>query len=212
MNTNFFNQIQQLDFKGVLQLNISKGIESNLIVTVLLNNEQCGDSAKNLIAPLLFNATPQQVDEVFFEQITAPIQKVSGLMVDMEKFLKQLEEAKKQSAMEEDKTEKVNKVQEVKDKKFKEGMAKANELEAAGKFRDAWMKVPEIAEFPEKAEEIRKRKSELSAKFAPDLFATPVQEKPQALKNELLPETQEEDFEDELEEDSLSINEEDNDY
>ena len=46
MNTNFFNQIQQLDFTGVLQLNISKGIESNLIVTVLLNNEQCGDSAK----------------------------------------------------------------------------------------------------------------------------------------------------------------------
>ena len=36
MNTNFFNQIQQLDFTGVLQLNISKGIESNLIVTVLL--------------------------------------------------------------------------------------------------------------------------------------------------------------------------------
>ena len=52
MNTNFFNQIQQLDFTGVLQLNISKGIESNLIVTVLLNNEQCGDSAKNGIPPL----------------------------------------------------------------------------------------------------------------------------------------------------------------
>ena len=46
MNTNFFNQIQQLDFTGVLQLNISKGVENNLIVSIILNNEQCGDSAK----------------------------------------------------------------------------------------------------------------------------------------------------------------------
>ena len=37
MQTNFFNQIQQLDFTGVLQLNIAKGAENNLIVTVLLS-------------------------------------------------------------------------------------------------------------------------------------------------------------------------------
>lgn len=49
MNTNFFNQIAQLDFTGNLQLTITKGTENNLIVTVLLNNEQCRDGAKNLI-------------------------------------------------------------------------------------------------------------------------------------------------------------------
>lgn len=106
MNTNFFNQIAQLDFTGVLQLNISKGAETNLIVSVLLNNEQCGDNAKNLITPLTFNATPQEFDEEFIQQITAPVQKVSGLMVDMEKFLKQMEEVKKQSAMEKEKPRK----------------------------------------------------------------------------------------------------------
>ena len=90
MNTNFFNQIQQLNFTGVLQLNISKGAETKLIVSVMLNNEQCGDNAKNLIPPLTFNATAQEFDEGFFEQITAPVQTVSGLMVDMEKFLKQI--------------------------------------------------------------------------------------------------------------------------
>lgn len=119
MNTNFFNQIQQLDFTGVLQLNISKGIESNLIVTVLLNNEQCGDSAKNLIPPLTFNATPQEFDEGFFEQITTPIQKVSGLMVDMEKFQKQLDEAKAQSAIEKAKTEKRKKKKKSKTRSLK---------------------------------------------------------------------------------------------
>ena len=185
MNTNFFNQIQQLDFTGVLQLNISKGIESNLIVTVLLNNEQCGDSAKNLIPPLTFNATPQEFDEGFFEQITTPIQKVSGLMVDMEKFLKQLEEVKKQSAIEKEKAEKEKKEKEAKDKKFKDAMAKADELEKEGKFRDAWMKVPDITEFPEKADEIRKRKTSLSDKFAtPSLFGAMDETKPEPQKEE----------------------------
>ncbi|WP_026706488.1 PRTRC system protein E [Flavobacterium soli] len=171
MNANFFNQIAQLDFTGILQLNIAKGAESNLIVSVILNNEQCGDNAKNLIPPLTFNATPQEFDEGFFEQITTPIQKASGLMVDMEVFMKQLEEAKKQSAMEKEKAEKEKKEKEAKDKKYKDGMAKADELEKEGKFRDAWMKVPDITEFPEKADEIRKRKTELSEKFStPSLF------------------------------------------
>ena len=166
MNTNFFNQIQQLDFTGILQLNISKGIESNLIVTVLLNNEQCGDSAKNLIPPLTFNATPQEFDEGFFEQIKAPVKTVSGVMVDMEKFLKQMEEVKKQSAMEKEKTDKEKKAKDEKEKKYKEAMAKADELDNDGKPRDAWMKVPNPNDYPEYAEAIHKRKKELSDKFA----------------------------------------------
>ena len=185
MNTNFFNQIAQLDFTGVLKLNISKGAENNLIVSVILNNEQCGDKAKNLIPPLTFNATPQEFDDGFFEQITAPIQTVSGLMVDMEKFLKQLEEVKKQSAMEKEKADKQKKEQEAKDKKFKDGMAKADELEKEGKFREAWMKVPEITEFPEKADEIRKRKNALSDKFAtPSLFGVMEEAKPELQQTE----------------------------
>ena len=189
MNTNFFNQIAQLDFTGVLQLNISKGVENNLIVSVMLNNEQCGDNAKNLIPPLTFNATPQEFDDGFFEQITAPIKTVSGLMVDMEKFLKQLEEVKKQSAMEKEKADKQKKEQEAKDKKFKDGMAKADELEKEGKFREAWMKVPDITEFPEKADEIRKRKITLSNKFStPSLFgAMAEEEKTEQPQEESLP-------------------------
>lgn len=183
MNTNFFNQVAQLDFTGVLQLNISKGAENNLIVSVILNNEQCGDNAKNGIPPLTFNATPQEFDEGFFDQINTPIQVVSGLMVDMEQFLKQLEEVKKQSAMEKEKADKEKKVQEAKDKKFKDGMAKADELEKEGKFRDAWMKVPDITEFSEKADEIRKRKTALSAKFeTPSLFGAIEEAKPEPPK------------------------------
>ena len=171
MNANFFNQIAQLDFTGTLQLTIAKGVDTHLIVSVLLSNEGCGDNAKNLIPPLTFNATAQEFDEGFFEQITTPIQKASGLMVDMEDFMKQLEEAKKQSAMEKEKSDKQKKEQEVKDKKYKEAMTRVDELEKEGKFREAWMKVPDMGEFPNKADEIRKRRTTLSDKFsAPSLF------------------------------------------
>lgn len=185
MNANFFHQITQLQITGDLQLTIAKGAENNLIVSVMLQNEQCGDNAKNIIPPLNLRGTAEELDNGFFEKITTPIQTASGLMVDMESFMKQLEETKKQSAMEKDKVDRQKKEQEAKDKKFKDVMAKADELEKEGKFREAWVKVPEITEFPEKADEIRKRKRELSDKFsAPSLFGAIEEEKPEPAKAE----------------------------
>ena len=185
MNTNFFNQIAQLGIAGDLFLTITKGVENNLIVSVMLQNEQCGDNAKNIIPPLNLRGTAEELDNGFFEKITVPIQTASGLMVDMESYMKQLEQAKKQSAMEKEKGDKQKKEQEAKDKKFKDGMAKADELEKEGRFRDAWMKVPEITEFPEKADEIRKRKTSLSDKFgAPSLFGAVEEEKPKLLQEQ----------------------------
>ncbi|MDA3613535.1 PRTRC system protein E [Polluticaenibacter yanchengensis] len=173
MNTNFFNQIKQLDFTGVLQLSISKGVENNLVVSVMLNNEQCGDTAKQLIPPLNLRGTTDELDNGFFEHIAAPIASVSGLMVNMESFMKQMEEAKKQSAMEKEKSDREKKTKEEKDKKYKEAMQKVDELDKDGKHREAWIKVPEPTDYPEYSEAIRKRKNELSEKFsAPSLFGT----------------------------------------
>ena len=185
MNANFFNQITQLNFTGNLQLTIAKGVENNLIVSLMMQNEQCGDNAKQLIPPLNLRGTAEELDEEFFQQITTPIQTASGLMVNMEAFMKQLEQAKKQSAMEKEKADKQKKEQEAKDKKFKDAMAKADELEKEGKFREAWMKVPDITEFPEKGDEIRKRKKELSNKFAtPSLFGAMEEATPELQKAE----------------------------
>jgi PRTRC genetic system protein E len=170
--TNFFNQIAQLQIIGDLHITIAKGTEDRLIVLVMLQNEGCGDTAKHSIPPLNLRGTAEELDSGFFENITAPMESASGLMVDMEGYMKRLEDTKKQSAMEKEKDDSKKKEQESKDKKFSDAMAKADELEKEGKFREAWIKVPEIHEFPFKAEEIRRRKSELSAKFAPDLFGS----------------------------------------
>lgn len=183
--TNFFSHIAQLGVQGELHLTIAKGAQDNLIVSVMLQNQACTDSAKNSIPPLTLRGTAQELDNGFFENITKPLESASGLMVDMEGFMKQLEQTKKQSAMEKEKADKQKKETEAKDKKYKDAMAKADELEKEGKFREAWMKVPEIAEFPEHADEIRKRKTALSDKFsAPSLFGAVEQEKPEPAKQQ----------------------------
>lgn len=201
MNANFFNQITQLNFTGNLQLTIAKGAENNLVVSLMVQNEQCGDNAKQLIPPLNLRGTAEELDNGFFDKITAPIQTASGLMVDMEAFMKQLEEAKKQSAIEKENADKQKKEQEVKDKKFKDGMTKADELEKEGKFREAWMKVPDVTEFPEKADEIRKRKRSLSDKFeTPSLFGVMAEEETtEPPKEESLPDYTIDEEEDEQE-------------
>lgn len=199
MDANFFRQVTELNITGNLQLTISKGAENSLVVSVMLQNELCGDDARKLIPPLNLRGTAEELDNGFFEHIIAPIEAASGLMVNMETFMKQLEEAKKQSAMEKEKADKEKKEKEAREKKYKEAMQKVDELEKEGKYRDAWMKVPEPAEHPEQAEALRKRKSSLAAKFAPDLFGaetTPATIQVQQEQEETGEEELQEDFED----------------
>ncbi len=172
MNSNFFKQVEQIAFTGSLHIIITKGENNTLTVSTIPRSEQCGDKAKNLITPLNLTGTAQEFDEGYFKKITEPVQTASGLMDNMQLFMQQLQEAQKQSVMEKQKTDKQRKEKETKEKQYKEAMQQVDELEKAGKYRDAWTKVPDPAQFPEQAEALRKRKSSLSAKFAPELFGT----------------------------------------
>ena len=69
-------------------------------------------------------------------------------MVDMESFMKQVEEAKKKSAMEKEKQDK----------------------EKKGKYKEAWSALPKVSEYPDFAETIRKKQDEYERHFAPSLF------------------------------------------
>lgn len=170
MNTQFFNQIAQMNIEGSLQINIQTTEENTLIVSVLVQNEQCGDKAKNLIPPLILQGTPDALDNGFFERIVQPIEQTSALMVNMENYLKAQEEAKQQSAMEKEKAEQEKKAKEERKKKYDKAMEKVGALELECKYREAWSAVPESQKYPEYANEIAKRKSELAKQFAPNLF------------------------------------------
>lgn len=170
MDTNFFNQITQMNIEGNLQINIQKTDEQNYIVSVLLQNEHCGDTAKNCIPPLILKGTADDLDNGFFENIKQPMEQTSALLVHMESYLKAQENAKRQSTMEKENAEKQKKEQDTQEKKYQQAMSKANKLEIEGEYRKAWTAVPEVTDFPKYADEIRKRKKELSAQFAPNLF------------------------------------------
>ncbi|MDC7217623.1 MAG: PRTRC system protein E [Spirochaetales bacterium] len=191
--TNFFSQVAALGFQGCLNLTLRRDGES-LTVSVLLQNDACGDAAKAHIPPLILKGTAQELGEGFFPAIAAPVQATSQLLTNMEQFLKGQEEAKKQSAMEKKKTEKADKpATEIppKEKKFLEAMKQVDALEAEGKFKEAWCKVPQPTEYPDKAEMLRGRRESLKAQFAPDLFGAAQPAEPQEEEQETEPNTEE---------------------
>ncbi|MCQ4139543.1 PRTRC system protein E [Chryseobacterium sp. EO14] len=170
MQTNFFRQVAKMNLTGNLQIIFTPTTENNFVVSVLLRNCGCGDKAKNTIPPLILRGTAEDLDNGFFESISAPLQTASGLMVEMESFMKQLEEAKKQSTMEKEKQDKEKKEKEAKEKKYKEAFQKAEELEKEGKYKEAWSALPKVSENPDFAETIRKKQDEYERRFAPSLF------------------------------------------
>ncbi|MFL9846053.1 prtrc system protein e [Flavobacterium rhizosphaerae] len=177
--TNFFAHIAAIPFEGCLNITVRKDGEQ-LTTSVLLQNDGCGDAAKNHIPPLILKGSAKELCEGFFDAIATPVAESSKLLVNMEAYLKGQETAKKNAAMEKKKTEKADKAaksdkpatpEEIKAMKYRGIMAEVDKLEQAGKFKDAWVKVPQASEFPDKAEEIRNRRASLSAQFSPDLFA-----------------------------------------
>lgn len=178
--TNFFAHIAAIPFEGCLNITIKKDGEQ-LTTAVLLQNDGCGDAAKNHIPPLILKGSAKELCEGFFDAISTPLTETSKLLVNMEQYLKGQEIARKNAAMEKKKTEKADKAdkpdklttpEEIKEMKYKGIMVEVDKLEAAGKYREAWVKVPQASEFPDKTEEIQKRRASLSAKFSsPDLFA-----------------------------------------
>lgn len=189
--TNFFAHAAAIPFEGCLNITIKKDAEQ-LTVSVLLQNDGCGDAAKNHIPPLILKGSAKELCEGFFDTVTTPLAETSQLLVNMEQYLKGQETARQHAAIEKKKTEKVDKAattdktatfatpEQVQEMKYNGIMAKVDALEKEGKYRDAWLKVPQLTEFPDKAEEFRKRRASLSAKFSPDLFGA---EQPATDKN-----------------------------
>lgn len=176
MQTNFFRQLAKLNLIGDLQIILRPTEEKSFVLSVLLNNEQCGDKAKNLILPFNLNGTAEELDNGFFERISTPLQNASGLMVNMEAFMKSLEEAEKKSAMEKEKADKEKKEKEAKEKKYKEAFQKAEALEKVGKYKEAWSALPKVSENPDFAEAIRKKQDEYESHFPHNLFSQSVNE------------------------------------
>ncbi|MGV4459912.1 PRTRC system protein E [Ornithobacterium rhinotracheale] len=165
----FFKRIENLGVQGALNLTIQSQ-NGEMVVSVILNDDNCGDKAKKIIPPLVLRGTAEELDNAFFESIAEPVQETSSLLQNMEQFLKAKELAKKQSAMEKEKAEKEKAEREKQKKAYEKILSKVEELEKEGKYREAWSKMPNTADYPMYEKEIANKKKELSAHFAPSLF------------------------------------------
>ena len=48
MQTNFFRQLASMNLTGDLQITLRPTTENSFVLSVLLNNEQCGDEARKI--------------------------------------------------------------------------------------------------------------------------------------------------------------------
>lgn len=177
MKTNFFENIAALNAEGNYKMAIHADKEGAFTVSLLYNTTANGDNAHKLVPPMVLKGTAQELDEGFFEAIKQPIRETAGLFQNMEAYLKGLEEAKKQSKMEQAKTKpktvagtedievaepKVDK--EAKKKAYDEAIRQVAELNDHCKYGEALAALPTVADYPEKQGELEKKHADLTRK------------------------------------------------
>lgn len=176
--TNFFQTLASIPVEGDWTICLRKKENGQFVGLVKLENQRVGDDAKNIVMPLTFKGTADEIDQQFFEKLHAPAVKTSQLFVNMEAHLKSVEEAKKQSKMEQDKaakekTEKDKQKREAAEvkKKYEEQMKVVGQLLQEQKYEEALQRLPDPTDFADFAKEIGDKLSELKQKLmTPALF------------------------------------------
>lgn len=108
MQTNFFEHINSLEFQGALNINFIKNAEGLLTVSVFLPNAT-GDTAGNVIPPMILKGNAAELGEGFFNAITAPVKQTAGLFANLDAYQLSLKKAAENSKAELDKKNKANK-------------------------------------------------------------------------------------------------------
>ncbi|UIR57804.1 hypothetical protein LZQ00_08280 [Sphingobacterium sp. SRCM116780] len=169
--TNFFTQLAQLDIKGHIVLTIARSADDTFIVSTLVRALSSSESAPSKIIPYNLTARAEELDNCYFDRITAPAQKAGEIVDNMEEYLKSMENAKAKPQKEKSKTSKPQGEAEKRTQKYHDALNKSEELEKQKKYNDAWTALPKASEYPEHAELIRSRQTAIEHKIWPDLFA-----------------------------------------
>lgn len=131
----FFQSINQMMNPGVdITLVIRKSAEGRMAVSVLPKSNALKGEAQNSIVPLTVSGLPEELDAGFLQTVFRPVQKVSGLIANMEQFEAQAEKAASSGKGTKSKESKEDKE---KHEKYEKGLKKAQELITAQKHKDA---------------------------------------------------------------------------
>ncbi|RWY48338.1 hypothetical protein [Mucilaginibacter gilvus] len=184
MTTNFFEIIAGMNLPGNWKITIQTEDNMEFTVSALFTALQCGDHAAKAIPPMLLKGAASELNDGFFETITAPVQQTAGLYTNMESYLKGLEAAKLASKQEQDNMEKAKKQasaskdngdiivpdakisKEEKKKAYDDAMQEVAELIKKLKFSDALNILPSVTDYPHKEGELKKKTDYLKTQIA----------------------------------------------
>lgn len=173
--SNFFTQLKSVIGQAELQINIkSKGEE----LTVMINpKSSANDPALSNIQPLILSGTPEELDEGFFNGISEPLSRVTGLMINIEEFEKSASKADEESKVKKAAEEKLKKQQESEAKKINDLIKKAEDLIGNKKEAQA-LDLFRQALSIKNDDKLKKRIADLEAKLSQGslLFMEPISE------------------------------------
>jgi len=180
MKTNFFENIANLNAPGIWTIGIQNDENGDFTVSALYAPFKSNDPATKMIVPLIHRGKAADMDEGFFEATVTQVESLKGLYSNIKAVTASVEAAKKkvtqgskpqpvkQANGNPDEIEvgepKVN--AEEKKKAYTNAIRKVVELNDACKYEDALNILPSVEDYPEKKEELEKRKVDLIRKAA----------------------------------------------
>ncbi len=125
MKTNFFTEIAKLG-NGQISFTITTS-DNQMAISLLPIDNTINDKGIKQLKPLSAVATPEELDEQFFETIQSPIIQTKKFISNAGAFLEQKKIAENESQMNKDKKEKADKkIKELKDLMAEEKEIKTN--------------------------------------------------------------------------------------
>ena len=177
----FFENIYRMLAEGTeLGIHIRR-VENRLCVAVMPQREKLKDGAAQSIVPLVVSGTPEELDTEFLAQIARPMEKVQGILMNLEAFEKQAEKAAAESKAAQPAAKKETKEERERREKLEKLLKKADDSAAARQYSNAliWLRQAErlapaeqLAEIKRKMEEAQRKNDEGS------LFASMPEPKP----------------------------------
>ncbi|MBW8683503.1 hypothetical protein [Chitinophaga rhizophila] len=183
MQTNFFSLMARLSATGNIIITINLDNPEKLKVLVFHGDDEAGSNKQQAIEPLIFSASPADLDDLFFSDIEAPVTATESLrLLNKESHLKSVEAAKAKIANNSvSKTSiakaEVKKEESHAEKKFNQAMTQIQELKGKERFREALGKLPQLLkDHPDKEESLKSTKTDLMELMEEQEFNATMQE------------------------------------
>ena len=133
----FFKELSEIMTDGTsINLTVHRQ-NGSMSVSVLPKIKGLKDDAKKHLLPIVLTGTPEELDAGFFDTVSQPVQKASGLLSSMKSFEASfaLMEAERKEAQEQKRT--ADKKADERKTKYDKLIARAETLENEGKNDDA---------------------------------------------------------------------------